>query len=77
MKASLKVVHTRMEVLKGLELENVSIRHVEFDKLVIKSQLIEFELWHRNIIFEEEHIRINGFALINGIMGRLECVVNP
>ena len=77
MKVSIKVVQTNMEVFRGLDLPEATLRHIEFDKLMVKSSAMDFELWHRNIIFEENHIRISGFALFNGVMGSLQCLVCP
>ena len=77
MKVSIKVVQTNMEVFRNLDLPEATLRHIEFDKLMVKSSTMDFELWHRNIIFEENHIIISGFALFNGVMGRLQCLVSP
>ena len=66
-----------MKVFRGLDLAEATLRHIEFDKLMVKSSAMDFELWHRNIIFEENYIIISGFALFNGIMGRLQCIVSP
>ena len=77
MKARIEVVKSNMEVFHNLTLADAVVRHVEFDKLVVQSADLEFELWHRNIVIEEASLRINGFVLYNGLMGRIECLATP
>mgnify|MGYP006409087823 CR=1 FL=1 len=86
MKFALKILQTNLEILQDLE-TSASVRHVEFDKMVVRTeclegepasstaQKLEFALWHRNIVFEEDSIRIAGFALFEGVMGQVECLL--
>ena len=76
MKGDLKVLQSTLSAFNGLEAEGVTLRHLEVDKLLIRGKDLEFSLWHRNIIFEEKHLRLNGFVLYNGIMGQLECIIS-
>ena len=74
MKASIKVDETNLEVLYGLEAE-AELRHVEFDKVIVDTSSLTFELFHRNFIFEKDHIRLVGFVLVHGVMGKAEILV--
>lgn len=76
MKADLKVVKTNLEIINNFELRDASIRHVEFDKIIVSHPHLEFEVFHRNIVFEEDFIRISGFVLIKGIMGKAEFTLS-
>ena len=76
MRAPFVVLNPNLEVLPGMEWKEASIYHVEFDKLIVKAPDLEFELWHRNIIFEGHGLRITGFALVGGIMGKVECWID-
>ena len=53
MKADLKVVKTNLEIINNFELRDASIRHVEFDKIIVSHPHLEFEVFHRNIVFED------------------------
>ena len=75
MRGQLKVIKSTLSTFNNVELSNVTLRHVEFDKLVIKNKDVEFALYHRNLIFEEHGLRLNGFLIYNGIMAQLECII--
>lgn len=75
MRGQLKVIKSTLSAFNNVELNNVTLRHVEFDKLIIKNNETEFALYHRNLIFEEQGLRLNGFVIYNGIMGQLECII--
>lgn len=81
MKADIRIVATNLKPLNAVS-GTGTCKHVEFDKVVISletedRQSVEFELWHRNIIFEAESIRLRGFSLVNGTMGTTECLLTP
>ena len=75
MRGQLKVIKSTLSAFNNVELNNVTLRHVEFDKLIIKNNEPEFALYHRNLSFEEQGWRLNGFVIYNGIMGQLECII--
>lgn len=94
MKCAVEIVQSNLPNLHGLSLKEATVRHIEFDQVVIRGgghlpsseaslmpaptwSELELQFWHRNIIFEEKVIRLNGFVLFQGVMGRMECVVAP
>jgi hypothetical protein len=76
MKVNLKVLKTNLEIINNCELQDASVRHVELDKIIVSHPHLEFEVFHRNLIFEEDGIRVSGFILIDGVMGKAEFTLS-
>jgi len=71
----LQVIKSTLSTFNSLVINEVTLRHLEVDKILVRSPGFEFPLWPRNIIFEENQLRLNGFVLYKGIMGQVECVI--